>query len=100
MAEPTLSLAAHEPSPGDGPGKAAPEVRCRFAHGSDPGPRLTDDISRQLRTRLRMGVLIILAGFALHLLRNVLQGPAIDHRLLLLVFTSGEVAAPAAASAP
>jgi serine/threonine-protein kinase len=79
--------------------KTSRKVRCRFAHGSDSGPRFTDDIARQLRTRLRLGVLILLAGFVLHLLRNVWQGPALDHRLLWIVIISSEIVVLAAVSA-
>ena len=104
MAEPILSLVAREsplpePSPDDGRGKASPKVRCRFAHGSDSGPRLTDDISRQLRTRLRLAVLIILAGFALHFAQNLLlQGPTFDRRPLWLFITGCEIVVLAAVS--
>jgi len=104
MVESTLSLAVHEspltePSPGDGRGKASPKVRCRFAHGSDSGPRFTDDISRLLQTRLRLAVLIILAGFALHFGQNLLlQGPAFDRRPLWLFLAGAEIVALAAVS--
>jgi len=45
-----------------------------------------------LRTRLRLAILIILAGFALHFLRNLLlQEPALDQRPLRLVVTGCEI---------
>src|SRR3954452_14061986 len=102
MVEPTPPLAAHDPplpEPGVGRGKESRKVCCHFAHGSDSGPRFTDDISRLLRTRLRLAVLIILAGFALHFVRNVLlQGPAFDHRPLWLLLTGCEIVVLAAVS--
>src|SRR5437868_4734582 len=94
MSDPSMALADHEPlspepAPGARRGKASRRVRCRFAKGPDSGPGFTDDISRLLRTRLRLAILIILTGFALHFVRNVLlQGSALDHRPLRL-FVSG-----------
>jgi len=104
MLDPTLALAGHEPpasepAPGAGRGKASRQVRCRFAHGSDSGPRFTDDISRLLRSRLRLAILIILVGFVLHFVRNVLLlGSAFDHRPLWLLLTGCEIAVLAIAS--
>src|SRR5437588_11885032 len=67
-------------------------VRCRFAKGSDCGPGLTDEMSCLLRTRLRLALLIILAGFTLHFLRNLLlQGSAFDHRPLWLFLMGCEL---------
>jgi serine/threonine-protein kinase len=49
-------------------------------------------MSSLLRTRLRLAILIILAGFALHFVRNVLlQGSALDHRPLRLLVTGCEI---------
>jgi eukaryotic-like serine/threonine-protein kinase len=73
-------------------------VRCRLAAGS--GSTFTEEMSRLLRTRLRLAILIILVGFALHFLRNLLLlGPVFDHRPLWLVFTACEIAVMATASA-
>jgi len=94
MSDPTLALANHEspfpePAPGAGGGEASRKVRWRFAEGSDSGPGFTDELSSLLRTRLRLAILIILAGFALHFVRNLLlQRSALDHRVLRL-FVSG-----------
>src|SRR5438874_2567974 len=73
-------------------------VRCRVAVGSGPG--FTDEMSYLLRARLRLALLIILAGFALHFLRNLLLlGSAFDHRPLWLVFSGCEIAVMTIASA-
>src|SRR5438093_1177354 len=65
-------------------------VRCRFAKGSDSGPGLTDELTGLLRTRLRLAILIILAAFVLHFLRNVLlPGAAVVERRPLWLFFSG-----------
>jgi serine/threonine-protein kinase len=46
-----------------------------------------------LRTRLRLAILIILAGFVLHFVRNLLAfGPTYDHRPVWLVFSGCEIA--------
>src|SRR5947209_6600625 len=75
------------------PDAASHRVRCRFGKGSDSGPGLTDEMSCLLRTRLRLAILIILSGFILHFLRNLLlQGYAFDHRPLWLLFTGCEIA--------
>jgi serine/threonine-protein kinase len=53
-----------------------------------------------LRTRLRLAVLILLAGFGLHFLRNLfLAETAFDHRPVWLVFAGCEIAVMAIASA-
>src|SRR6266699_3147258 len=97
MSDPTLALPDHEPpSPepagGVGRGKVSGKVRCRFAEGSGSGPGFTDEMSCLLRSRLRLAILIILAGFALHFLRNsLLQGSALDHRSLRLFVTGCEI---------
>jgi serine/threonine-protein kinase len=78
-------------------GVVSRRVRCRLAVGSGPG--FTDDMSRLLRARLRLAISIILVAFALHFLRNLLLGSAFDHRLLGLVFSGGEIAVMAVASA-
>src|SRR5207302_8734109 len=50
--------------------------------------------------RLRLAILIILVGFALHFLRNLLLlGSVFDHRPLWLVFSGCEIAVLAIASA-
>jgi serine/threonine-protein kinase len=92
MNHPTAALDAREPAP---PSK----VRCHVASGPGSGLGFTDDTACLLRSRLRLAVLIILAGFAFHFVRNLLlQGPTLDHRLLRLVVIGGEVAILAAAS--
>jgi hypothetical protein len=78
-------------------GVVSRHVRCRLAVGSCPG--FTDEMSSLLRTRLRLAILIILVGFALHFLRNLLLGSAFDHRPLWLVFSGCEIAVMALASA-
>ncbi len=104
MLEPTLVLARHEspssePAPGADRGTPSGKVRCRFAHCSDSGPRFTDDISRLLRTRLRLAVLIVLTGFGLHFGQNLLlQGPTFDRRPLWLFLIASEIVALAAVS--
>jgi serine/threonine-protein kinase len=81
-----------EPATGAGRGKASRKVHCRFAQGSDSGPGFTDEMSCLLRTRLRLAILIILAGFALHFVRNLLlQGSVLDHRPLRLFVTGCEI---------
>jgi hypothetical protein len=74
------------------PDAVSRRLRCRFAKCSDTGPGLTDEMSCLLRTRLRLALLILLAGFILHFLRNLfLQGSAFEHRPLWLVFTACEI---------
>src|SRR5207249_7132089 len=87
-----LSPHVTEPS-ARAPDAVSRRMRCRFAKGSDSGPGLTDEMSCLLRTRLRLAILIILSGFTLHFLRNLLlQGYAFDHRPLWLLFTGCEIA--------
>ena len=87
-----------EPSPDGDRGADSRNVRFRLAAGS--GPRFTDEMSSLLRPRLRLALLIILVGFALHFLRNLLLlGPAFDHRPLWLLFTGCEIVVLAIASA-
>ena len=72
-----------EPSAGGDRSAVSQNVRCRLAVGSGPG--FTDEMSSLLRTRLRLAILIMLVGFALHFLRNLLVlGLAFDHRPLWL----------------
>jgi serine/threonine-protein kinase len=80
-----------EPSPdGDG-GAAFQKLRCRIAASSGPG--FTDDMSVLLRTRLRLAILIMLAGLLLHFLRTVLGlGPIYDHRPTWIWICGGEIA--------
>jgi hypothetical protein len=77
----------HEPT-----APAPSRVRCRFAQASDTGGGFTDEMSCLLRTRLRLGILIILFGFSLHFLRNVLL-PAFsfEHRRIYLAFSGSEI---------
>jgi serine/threonine-protein kinase len=76
---------------------ASRHVRCRLAAGSGPG--FTDEMSHLLRRRLRLALLIVLIGFALHFLRNLLLlGSAFDHRPLWLLFAGCEIAVMAIAS--
>src|SRR5438477_4984667 len=97
MSDPTLALEGHElpspePTPGAGQGKVSHKVRPRFARGSDSGPGFTDEMSCLLRTRLRLAILIILAGFSLHLVRNLLlRGLALDHHSLRFVVVGCEM---------
>src|ERR1700686_3417697 len=81
-----------EPYQVDGRGIPSRKVRCRFAQGSDSGPGFTDEMSCLLRTRLRGAILIILVGFVLHLVRNLLlQGSVLDHRTLRLFISGCEI---------
>jgi serine/threonine-protein kinase len=85
-------------SPGDGRSACPKKVRCRFAVNSGPG--FTDEMSHLLRSRLRLAILVMLAGFALHFLRMALKlGPAFDHRPLWLAFCGFEIAVLLVASA-
>jgi hypothetical protein len=71
-------------------------LRCRLAVGS--GPKFTDEMSWLLRTRLRLAILVVLTGFALHFLRNVLWlGATYDHRPLWLLLSGCEIAVMASA---
>ncbi len=105
MNAPTADNPGHgPPSPGPTPGADAArtscKVRCRFAHGSNAGPGFTDEMSSLLRTRLRLAILIILAGFTLHFVRNLLlQQPAFDHRPLRLSIIGCEIVVLALVSA-
>jgi serine/threonine-protein kinase len=54
---------------------------------------LTDEMPCLLRTRLRLAILVMLIGFAVHFLRNVFRlGPTYDHRPLWLFFCGCEIA--------
>jgi hypothetical protein len=80
-----------ESSLGGDRGVVSQKVRCRLAVGSGPG--FTDEMSCLLRTRLRLAILIILVGFALHFVRNLLVlGSAFDHRPLWLLLSGCEIA--------
>ncbi len=86
------------PPPDEGRGADSRHPRCRLAAGS--GPAFTDEMSHLLRKRLRLAILIVLAGFAFHFLRNLSPfGQAFDHRPLWLVFVGTEIAVLAAVSA-
>src|SRR5947209_1635688 len=78
-------------------GAVSRHVHCRLAVGSGPG--FTDEMSCLLRTRLRLGILVMLVGFALHFLRHALQpDPAYDQRPGWLVFRACEIAVMAIGS--
>jgi serine/threonine-protein kinase len=82
----------------DGRGHASRKVACRLAVGSGTG--FTDEMSGLLRTRLRLAILVLLALFVVHWLRNVLRPDmTYDHRPLWLLFSSCEIIVMAAASA-
>jgi eukaryotic-like serine/threonine-protein kinase len=73
-------------------------VRCRLAMNT--APHFTDEMARLLRTRLRLAILIILSGFALHYVRNLwLRDSSFDHRPLWLVFSGCVIAVMATALA-
>jgi eukaryotic-like serine/threonine-protein kinase len=79
-----------EPPPGNEGGFVSWKLRRRIAAGSGLG--FTDQMSRLLRTRLRLAVLILLAGFIFHFLRIALPlGPIYDHRLPWLFFSGCEI---------
>ncbi|HEV3082810.1 MAG TPA: serine/threonine-protein kinase [Gemmataceae bacterium] len=70
---------------------ASQKLRCRLTLGSGLG--FTDEMSRLLRSRLRLAILIMLVGFVFHFLKNLLLlGSAFDHRPLYLVLSSCEMA--------
>ncbi len=86
------------PSAVAGRGVVSKHVRCRLAAGSGPG--FTQEMVSLLRLRLRLAILIILAGFALHFLRVLfLPGAPFDHRPRWLVLCSCEIAVMTLASA-
>ncbi len=73
-------------------------VCCRLEAGS--APAFTDEMSHLLRTRLRPAILIVLAVFVFHFLRNLLSfSPAYDHRPLWLSFNGCAIAMMVAALA-
>ena len=86
-----------EPSLNRYQGVVSQRVRCRLAVGS--GPCFTDEMSCLLQTRLRLVILIIFVGFALHFLWTLLLGPVFDHRPLWLVFSTCEIVVMATALA-
>jgi serine/threonine-protein kinase len=76
---------------------ASRHLRCRVADRSGPG--FADEMASLLRTRLRLGIVILVAGFALHFFRNVFGlGPTYDHRPLSIVFSGSEIAMMAGAA--
>src|SRR5260370_6381925 len=86
------------PVPDNRPDPVSQKVRCRLAVGSGPG--FTHEMACLLRVRLRLAILIILVGFALHFLRNLFQQEtAFDHRPLYLLFCGCEIAVMVIASA-
>jgi serine/threonine-protein kinase len=85
------------PSPDNKLAPVSQKVRCRLAVGSGPG--FTHEMACLLRTRLRLAILIILVGFALHFLRQLLQqGSTFDHRPLYLLLCGCEIAVMVIAS--
>jgi serine/threonine-protein kinase len=85
------------PSSDDAGGLVSQKVRCRLAIAS--GSCFTDEMARLLRTRLRLAILIILVGFVLHFVRNLLLlGPTLDHRPLWMLFSGCEIAVMGIAS--
>lgn len=67
------------------------KLRCRLPDGG-PSSGFTGATSHLLRTRLRVAVLIILTGFALHVVRNLLlSGPTLDHFTLRLSIAVCEI---------
>jgi eukaryotic-like serine/threonine-protein kinase len=86
-----------EPSVDRDRGVVPKQVRCRPAAG--PGTGFTDELAHLLRTRLRLAILVMLVGFALHFLRNAFRlAPTYDHRPLWLFFGGCEMAVMAGAS--
>jgi serine/threonine-protein kinase len=87
-----------QPSPDCRGGSVAEKPRCRLAVGSGPG--FTDEMSYLLRTRLRLAILVMLAGFVIHFLQQLYwPGPVYDHRPLWLFFCGCEISVMAGASA-
>src|SRR5262249_35853418 len=73
------------------------KVQCRFAERCGAG--FTDEMSRVLRTRLRLAILIILGAFVLHWLRNVLNLAGYEHRSIYLILSSLQITVMAVVSA-
>lgn len=74
-------------------------LHCRLAQAG-PTTGFTGEMSCLLQTRLRIAVLIILAGFALHLLRMLLlQAPTLNHLGLRIFINAGEIVVLAIVSA-
>jgi serine/threonine-protein kinase len=74
-------------------------LHCRLAEGG-PTTGFTGEVSCLLQTRLRIAVLIILAGFVLHLVRNLLlQTPTLNHLALRTSITGCEIVVLAIVSA-
>jgi eukaryotic-like serine/threonine-protein kinase len=72
-------------------GVVSQKVRCHLAMGTQTG--FSGEMSRLLRSRLRLAVLIILVAFCLHFLRILFQiGPHFDHRTPYLWFAGCEIA--------
>jgi serine/threonine-protein kinase len=81
----------------DGDGAVSKKVRCRLAEGSGPG--FTHEMACLLRVRLRLAILIVLAGLAFYFLSQLLMlGSRLDHRPIYLLFCGGEIAVMAVAS--
>src|SRR5262249_24096298 len=86
-----------EPPRDDDPSVVSRPVRCRLVAGSGPG--FSHEMSGLLRTRLRLAILIMLVGFALHFLRSVLLLRSVfDGRPIWLVFGGCEITVMAVAS--
>ncbi len=88
---------AAEPPAGGGLGAVSQQVCRRLAAASGPGFR--DEMASLLRARLRLAVLIILSGFTLHFLRDLLPGSAYDDGTFRLLFAGCEITAMAITSA-
>jgi hypothetical protein len=73
------------------------KVQCRFSERCGGG--FTDEMSRVLRTRLRLAILIILGAFVLHWLRNALNLPGYEHRSVYLILSSIQITVMAVGSA-
>jgi serine/threonine-protein kinase len=83
--------------PGGDRGAASWRVRCRLAAGSGTG--FADEMSHLLRRRLRLAILIVLAGFAFLFLRGLLLTSSFDDRPTWLAFSGCEIAGMVTASA-
>jgi serine/threonine-protein kinase len=73
------------------------KLRCRLAVGSGPG--FTSEMAQLLRSRLRLAILIVLVGLALHFTRMLFLGGTFDHRPLWLLFVACQIVVMSIASA-
>jgi serine/threonine-protein kinase len=98
-ADPRLTgpFPAAKPSPDAGGEAVSKKVRCRLADCSGPG--FTHEMACLLRVRLRLAILIVLAGLSFYFLfQLMLPGSGLDHRPIYLLFCGGEIAVMTAAS--